>query len=42
MRHRNGLTIQEGTNLQSVLDNSALDDFVNTAILADRDVQVMR
>ena len=39
---RSGLTIEEGVNLKSVLDNSALDDFVNTAILADKEVQVMR
>jgi large subunit GTPase 1 len=37
-----GIKLGEEKNLKSVLDNSALDDFVGTAVMGDADVEVMR
>lgn len=37
-----GVKLGDEKNLKSVLDNSALDDFVGTAVMGDTDVEVMR
>jgi hypothetical protein len=39
---RNGVQVKQKGNLKSILDNSSLEDFVNTAIMDGKDIEVKR